>query len=193
MFKIDNPKSFERRSLLLEAMEQLESNNINCASCTGKCCTSVANSMQCSPIEAMEIIDWLKSEEILNESMTSELKNCVSKYRLDYEISTTRGVPLRRTYTCPFFNHGALGCLLKKEIKPYGCLAFNARFKKVSDGENCTTDIELLKQRDADWADLELNKNKELQNKLSLNWNKLPMPVALLDVMERLDKLKDQV
>jgi hypothetical protein len=192
MIKTNDPKSFERRELLLMAMDELEVKKIDCASCTGKCCTSVANSMQCSPIEALEIAEWLKLENLWNKEMKKKLNDCVSDYRLDYEIPTTRGVPLRRTYTCPFFNHGPLGCLLKKEIKPYGCLAFNARSEKIQDGENCSSDVNLLTKRDEQWASIELNKNTTLQKKLNLKWDKLPMPVALLDVMERLDKIEDQ-
>ena len=58
-----------------------------------------------------------KKYDLMNDIMSfgihriwkNKLIECVEKYRLDYEISTTRGVPLRRTYTCPFFEAGPKG------------------------------------------------------------------------------------
>jgi hypothetical protein len=188
MLEVQETQSAKRRETLLSAMKEFDKTQINCATCTGKCCTSVANSMQCSPIESLEIFNWLNDEKLWDDNMILKLKTCISDYRLDYEIPTTRGVPLRRTYTCPFFNHGPLGCLLKPEIKPYGCLAFNPLSQKVSDGENCASNTDLLEQRDQLWSEFEEDQNSKLKKSLNLYWDKLPMPIALLDVMERLDK-----
>ena len=192
MFKLENQQSYDRREKILTQMDALESQNINCASCSGKCCTSVANSMQCSPIEAMEILNWLKEEDLWNKEMKQKLDTCIRDYRLDYEIPTTRGLALRRTYTCPFFNHGPLGCLLMPAIKPYGCLAFNPQSKEISNGENCSSDIKLLEKRDNDWAEFENLKNKEIMLSLSLAWDKLPMPIALLEIDKKIVKYLEE-
>jgi hypothetical protein len=188
MFKLKNQQSYNRRKSILSKMEKLKDQEISCAACSGKCCTSVANSMQCSPLEAMEILNWLKEKNLWHQEMKQKLDNCIRDYRLDYEIPTSRGLPLRRTYTCPFFNHGPKGCLLSRTIKPYGCLAFNPKSKKISNGEDCISDILLLGQRDNDWNEFEKLKNDEIKLSLSLDWDKLPMPIALLDLDKKIVK-----
>ena len=191
---IDNlENSYLRRKELIEEMDRLGKEKISCASCTGRCCTSFANSMQCTPLEALEIVKWLQSKNGLTAHLEGLVRQCIEDYRLNYEIPTSRGVPFRRTYTCPFFNHGPLGCLLAPEIKPYGCLGFNPTSKDVTDGENCKSSFNLLEKRDELWSSSEADQIKQIKKELGLSWEKLPMPVALIDVMERLDIKWDQV
>ncbi|MFI5390895.1 MAG: hypothetical protein ACHQYQ_05990, partial [Bacteriovoracales bacterium] len=94
------------------------------------------------------------------------LIKCIEEYRLDYEIPTTRGIPLRRTYTCPFFEPGPKGCSIDSRSKPYGCLAFNPTEKNSKGGGSCSSNKEILKQ--IPMGDL----------------NKKNIPMALLDIWD---------
>jgi Fe-S-cluster containining protein len=134
---------FERRKNLIEEMERLKSLGINCQGCLGTCCTSVANSMLITPIEAQDILLFLKTTGKKTEELKNKLNECVEKYRLNYEISTTRGIPIRRTYTCPFYEPGPKGCSIDQYFKPYGCLGFNPKVPNSS-GNNCSSNKEIL-------------------------------------------------
>lgn len=189
----DLEQSRLRRKALIHSMEALEKQGIHCGECNGKCCTSVANSMQCTPLEALEIALWLKDQGELKSELEAKILQCIQDYRLDYEIPTTRGIPFRRTYTCPFFKHESLGCFLSRSIKPYGCLGFNPTKPGMTEGgDSCQVNQDLMEGREKDWDKWEQEINQSLRLELKLNWEKLPMPVALLDVMERLDIKWDQ-
>lgn len=167
-----------RRNLLLEAMTGLEEKNITCRDCTGKCCTFQANSMRMTALETEDLYQYLRSNSLFTETLKEKLKTCISEYRLDKDIPTKGGTSFRRTYTCPFFKHESLGCPLPPEVKPYGCLAFNALGTGVEDGENCASDLDLLKNRE---SDEEEEKNLKLKEELGYYWDKLPIPMALLE------------
>ncbi len=136
--------------------------------------------MMVTPIEAVELMDYLRAENLLNDELKNKMNETVSKYRLDHPAGNGRKSYLRRTYTCPFFNHGELGCPLPREVKPYGCLAFNSHHESLKADENCFSDIELLKKHDHETSDDALN--EKLRMRHSLYWEKTPLPLALLDL-----------
>lgn len=168
----------QRREALILEMEGLGQRGINCQGCQGTCCTSLANSMQISPIEALDMLTFLKSKDRLTPDLKNKLIECVEKYRLDYEISTTRGVPLRRTYTCPFFEPGPKGCTIDKYYKPYGCLAFNPQEKNATGGASCFSKREILIKRSEEFEQSE----NEIIKDYKINWTKKNIPSALLDL-----------
>lgn len=168
----------KRRKLLLERMDQLSSTQITCADCTGKCCTFQANSMQMTALETEDLYSYLIENNQWNDELVERLQNCIKEYRLDNEISTGGTTSFRRTYTCPFFKHKSLGCPLPPEVKPYGCLAFNALSSGVKDGENCKSDLDLLKDRESQEEEAE---NQKLKEEKAYSWDKLPIPMALLE------------
>lgn len=168
----------QRREVLILEMEALGNQGINCQGCQGTCCTSLANSMQISPIEALDLLSFLKSQGRLTNDLKNKLRECVEKYRLDYEISTTRGVPLRRTYTCPFFEPGPTGCTIDKYSKPYGCLGFNPQEKNATGGASCFSKKEILQKRAEEFESTEL----ELIKEYKISWAKKSIPLALLDL-----------
>ncbi len=136
--------------------------------------------MMVSPIEASELIDYLRENHLFTQEMKERLEQTVLKYRLNHSVGNGRKSFLRRTYTCPFFNHGELGCPLPKEVKPYGCLAFNPHHIHHKAGEHCFSEKSLLEKREAMAKD-EIQLNQELKRKFGLSWDKAPLPLALLD------------
>lgn len=136
--------------------------------------------MMVTPIEAVELVDYLRANNLFDNELKSRLLETVSKYRLDQAVGDGKRSFLRRTYTCPFFNHKELGCPLPREVKPFGCLAFNAHDVEKKAGELCFSEKEVLEKRDADFSD-EMTLNEELKKKYSLYWDKTPLPIALLD------------
>lgn len=153
---------------------------MGCLGCSGTCCTYEANSMMVTPVEAFELYSYLKESNQFDAELKGRLLETVTKYRLDQGLGNGRRSYLRRTYTCPFFGHKELGCPIPREVKPYGCIAFNSHDVEKKAGEHCYSEKEILESRellDADEAKL----NEELKQKFSLYWDKVPMPVALLD------------
>lgn len=182
------PNYEQRRSVLNSNMQNLLKSEINCFSCSGLCCTFVSNSMQTDPIQTLELYIFLQREKRWNEDLVEELEEVIRNNRLDYEIQTGLGSSFRRTYTCPFYNKGPKGCSIDPEWKPFGCLGFNARTPGASEGSDCSSDLDLLKRRESMYEEAENVSNRYLIEELKLDWEKLPMPVALL----KLDKiLKD--
>jgi Fe-S-cluster containining protein len=180
--------NFQRREVLIDSMKNLKNSGINCQSCTGLCCTFISNSMQTDPIQTLELYQYLLTNEMWNEKLVQELNEVIRNNRLDYEISTGAGSSFRRTYTCPFYNKGPKGCSISPESKPFGCLGFNAFDEDVSGGENCKSDIEVLKKREDLFEENEQKVNHYLKTTLNLYWDKLPMPVALIELDKALRK-----
>ncbi len=176
--------SQERRAVLNENMKSLLKEGVNCFSCSGLCCTFVSNSMQTDAIQTLELYLYLNNESRWNEELIAELKEVVRNNRLDYEIQTGFGSSFRRTYTCPFYNKGPKGCSIAPEWKPYGCLGFNARSPGASEGSDCASDLKILKIREEKNEAMEEVANEYLKKELGLDWDKLPMPVALLRLSE---------
>lgn len=154
----------DRRKLLIERMDALQAQGIDCSSCTGQCCTSRCNSMLISETEAQDIRAYLFENNLWSPEMKLRLEQNVSEYRLDVDLpahGSRRN--LRRTYTCPFYNAGPRGCLLPREVKPYGCLGFNAVTAGATGLESgCQSDQALLAQQSEQAT------------------HKLPIPVAVL-------------
>ncbi len=184
IFKSIYESKGDRRSHLLERMSSLDSSKVNCSNCAGKCCTMMANSMMITPIEAVDLRSYLYEKWMWTDELKEKLKECVKDFRLDENLNLGRGRTFRRTYTCPFYMNQFPGCPLPAEVKPYGCLAFNPTIGTPKDGEGCTSDRELLEKRE-NAVDSEEGTNLRLKKYLNLDWDKLPIPVALLEIDER--------
>ena len=174
-------ESASRRKHLIERMKELENSGLNCRDCQGTCCTYEANSMMVTPVEAFELYSYLKAQGQFDQELKTRLEENIRTYRLDQSLGNGKKSFLRRTYTCPFFNHKELGCPLPVEVKPFGCLAFNAHHEKLKASEFCFSEKEILQRREEDFQEIEAKENEELKKKYNLFWDKVPLPVALLD------------
>ena len=174
-------RALDRRREILQQMGKQFAQNQNCSKCQGYCCTFEFNSMRMTPLEALDLYQYLKREKRINQDLIETLKATIKNYRLDYEIITGRGTLLRRNYTCPFFQAGAKGCSVAPEAKPYGCLAFNPEQENVSKPGFCSSQTELLQKM----PDCHTS-NEEIRQRLGLNWQQESIPVALLSLIESL-------
>lgn len=177
--------NIQRRKPVLDNMYGLIKEGKDCFSCDGKCCTFAYNSMQVTPIEALDAYYYLQNKDLISEELINRLKACIKEYRLDHEIMMGRGRELRRHYTCPFFNTGPKGCSISPESKPYGCLAFNPLEKSVSVEGKCTSYLSTLEKRESEYL-TEDTLNQKLKSELNLYWEKKNFPVALLNLIELL-------
>jgi Fe-S-cluster containining protein len=173
-----------RRQLITEQMDAQSAEGKNCFSCEGFCCTFAHNSMQVTPIETIELINFLIEKNRLNEDLLEELRQTVADYRLDKDVNLKKDTRFRRTYTCPFFKSGPKGCTIAPESKPYGCLAFNPIEKNVTTEGHCSSDLSLLEKREALFAQEEDSLNEKLREELGLYWAKLPIPLAILELIK---------
>ena len=169
------------RDHLIKRMQELENQGLSCVGCQGTCCTFEANSMMVTPLEAFDLLHYLKTQGQLTLELKTKCEEATQKYRLDHQVGNGKRSYLRRTYTCPFFNHHELGCPLPREVKPYGCLAFNAHHAEKKASEHCYSEKALLEEREKQhlW---EVEKNQWLKTKFNLFWEKSPLPTALLDI-----------
>ena len=170
-----------RRDLLIEHMNDLESRGMGCIGCPGTCCTFEANSMLMTPIEAFELMDYLSKNSLKTPELKTKLEDVVKKYRLEPKFGKSY---LRKTYTCPFFGHAELGCPLPREVKPFGCLAFDSHHIELKASEHCYSEIELLKERENRHPE-EGQLNDEIRRKFNLFWEKAPIPNALLELWDQ--------
>lgn len=177
-------ESYLRREILILRMEELESQGMGCLGCSGTCCTFEANSMLLTPLEAIELMGHLKETSQLTLELKEKLERNAAIYRLESKPLNHKRSYLRKTYTCPFFNHKELGCPLPREIKPYGCLAFDSHHKELKASEHCYSEIPLLEERENKHPEEE-KINSELREKYNLYWEKSPIPVALLDLWDK--------
>ena len=143
--------------------------------------------MQTTPLETKELLEYLKEEGRINDKLVKDLKATIKRYRLDQDLIHHKKSLIRRTYTCPFFKDQNMGCSIAPEAKPYGCLGFNAKSPAVKDGENCGSDIELLERRELLHIELESVENQKIKAELEIHWDKQPMPVALVELIEKLN------
>lgn len=177
--------SFSRRQIIIQRMQELEQQQFDCKNCSGTCCTYESNSMMITPLEAVELITYLRSQKMNTEELKQKCSETVKQYRLDHQTGNGRRSYLRRTYTCPFFGHQELGCPLPREVKPYGCLAFNAHHAELKASEFCYSEKNILEKREKDHGEYEEKLNKTLQEKLNLYWEKSPIPLALLELWDK--------
>lgn len=171
-----------RRELLIDHMNMLESKGMGCIGCPGTCCTFEANSMLLTPLEAYELMSYLKLNKLDTAELKSKLESTVTTYRLEPKFGRSY---LRKTYTCPFFGHMELGCPLPREVKPYGCLAFDSHHVELKASEHCYSETEILEKRDALHPE-EKQLNDDLKAKFNLVWEKSPIPNALLELWEKI-------
>jgi hypothetical protein len=170
-----------RREILIDHMVSLEKHGMGCSGCEGTCCTFQANSMLMTPLEAKELFDYLKNENFLTSEFKQNLQETIKKYRLEPKFFNERKSYLRKTYTCPFFGHKELGCPLPREIKPYGCLAFDSHHSELKASEHCYSETELLKRREELHPE-ENDLNEKLRLKYHIQWEKSPIPNAILEL-----------
>ena len=165
-------------------MNSLEAKGMGCIGCSGTCCTFEANSMMLTPLEAVELMTYLKENSLLTKDLKIKLEQNVATYRLEPKYSGARRSYLRKTYTCPFFGHMELGCPLPREIKPYGCLAFDSHHAELKASEHCYSEKELLEKRqELHPEEKELNEKAVAQ--YGILWEKSPIPNALLDLWDK--------
>lgn len=168
----------ERRNSVISHMKELSNQHINCQSCIGRCCTFEFNSMQVTPMEAIELYGYLKREGKWDSAL---LEKNIQDFRLDKYLSSG-SKSLRRYYTCPFYNQGAKGCSISRKSKPLGCLAYNPNEMNVSAEGKCTSNTELLENTINDHQKMIDFCNEFIAKELNLFWKKETIAVALLDL-----------
>jgi Fe-S-cluster containining protein len=168
------------RQSLLDEMSSLEEQGIHCFECIGYCCTFAHNSMQITPLEALEIYLDLQREERLDQNFIEMLRSNVREYRLDHEIAVKKNTLLRRNYTCPFYNQNNLGCSLSRKIKPMGCLAFNASKRNVTKEGECSSNQKLLEHAINQNINERSELNQQIKTDFKFTWEKKSIPLAIL-------------
>jgi len=184
---LDIATPLKRREQLITEMAKLNAQEIHCYKCTGTCCTKSANSMQVTPLEAFEIILSLQVNAESIGDLRNLLQENIKNYRLDHEIFLGKKANqhLRKTYTCPFFIPGPKGCSIKKELKPYGCLGFNPKTQN-DNGSQCYSDLNLLAIRLENQKIDEDRANEFLIDHFQLDWQKLEIPKAVLNLLNKI-------
>lgn len=177
----------KRRESLLEEMKELGRSNIDCLKCVGTCCTFEANSMQISPVEALDILFFLIKEGRLNEKILQRLKKSIRDYRLDQVVGDGKRNFNRKRYTCPFYSGNVLGCQVNSEFKPYGCLGFNPIRQRIKKGEGCRSYTSWLEKNELKNESIEKELAHYLEKKLNIKWQKLPIPVAVIKMAKAIE------
>lgn len=175
-----------RRSIINAEMSRMISSGKDCSSCVGHCCTYEHNSMQVSPLEALDAYLYLKENNRINNDLVTRLEECVRHYRLDKEPMGMGSKSFRRYYTCPFYEAKALGCSLDRESKPYGCLAFNPMKENVSEPGFCRSQVHVLEQSEDVFGSEVSQVNDRLKEALGIYWQKTNLPSALLFLIKTL-------
>jgi len=191
----NNPelKSKKRRALLINQMRQNDINNVDCSQCIGNCCTYVSNSMQITPLEAIELIQYLTKQNMTMNKIKLTMNKTIIEFRLDKSNLSYGNKNFRKTYTCPFYQNCNDGCSISPEYKPYGCLAFNPIKKSVTMGKDCRSDIQLLEKRALNHQKAEDNFNIKIRKHLQLNWDKQAIPIAILEILKAEENLLPSV
>lgn len=179
----------QRREMLNKHMAQKIEQQLDCFSCVGHCCTYEHNSMRVTPIEAMDILDYLATNKRIDQKLIEELESCVKDFRLDKEILIGKNQELRRYYTCPFYKKEKLGCTIGKHNKPYGCLAFNPNEEKVTRPGHCGSDQSILESNALKFSEYEKAENEKLKAQHKIYWDKKDIPSALLYLIKTLKLL----
>lgn len=169
-----------RRKAINLAMSKLIDSGKDCMSCVGHCCTFEHNSMQVTPLEALDVYNYLSEKGLLGSELIAKLEQNIKHFRLDREPLLVGSKSLRRYYTCPFYEGQALGCSIDRESKPYGCLAFNPLTEKVSTAGFCQSSGEVLKVQQLEFGTKEERQIEEIKGELGIYWSKKNLPSALL-------------
>jgi hypothetical protein len=178
----------KRRELLSAQMYANEKAGKDCMSCTGRCCTFEANSMQMTSLEALEAMALLEERGLLNEEVKKRLQDCIDEFRLDQYIQIASGEFFRKSYTCPFFFYPSFGCGLGVDSKPYGCIAFNPCEGGQKDGGNCKSDLDIQEKRNEIFEESEDRGNQMLFKEKGISILKEPIPVKLLEFWNKFAK-----
>ncbi len=186
------PAPRNRRMIVQQEMAKANEKGLDCLNCSGMCCTYKNNSMQVDPIQALEILSWLESEGRVNEELIESLDKVILEFRLNKDFMLGRNREFRRTYTCPFFMQKNQGCSLSRAVKPYGCLAFNPLEKNVSTEGKCSSNIEVLTERENVHFEIEEKANEILVKELGLYWSKKSMPFALREILKSLKRKEEE-
>jgi hypothetical protein len=166
------------RAKLVANMKQLEDSNISCKNCTGVCCTVSRNSMQVTPVEALDLYFYLLENIKDKVELNNRIEQSITQYGLDREIYV-KGRLLRKNYTCPLFKFESWGCPVDAELKPLGCLGYNALVSNVVDGENCASDVNLLEVVEKEIKEEFDQLNLKIKNILKIDFDKTNIPTAL--------------
>ena len=177
-----------RRDLINKEMSELMRKGNDCSKCVGHCCTFEHNSMQVSPLEALDTYKFLEENGRITTDLISDLEQCVEHYRLDKETMGMGNRIFRRYYTCPFYKAHSLGCSLDRRSKPYGCLAFNPNTINVSEPGHCSSQINSLERQHQYWGEEEEKINESLRAELNIHWKKTSLPSALLYLIKKFQK-----
>ena len=147
--------------------------------------------MQITPLEAIELAMYLKTVKgFTNQKIRLLMEDTVTEFRLD-QVNYTHGNKIvRKTYTCPFYKNCQEGCSIAPEYKPYGCLAFNPTTPLVKKGTNCRSDINLLEERELQHKKEEKLLNEKITKELNLNFEKLSIPMAILEIIKAEENLR---
>ena len=181
--------SVDRRDSLNTSMKKLNQEGKDCSKCSGMCCTYAHNSMLITPLEALEILEYLDRKSRLDKNLIVRLEKSVEEFRLDKELNVGPGKEFRRNYTCPFFNERALGCSISPKYKPYGCLGFNSTEPNVNTAGSCKVHVEAHEEREKSFLSSEKQANTKLAEKLNLYWSKKSIPIALLELIKSIKQM----
>lgn len=179
-----------RRANLNKEMDREISSGRNCASCVGHCCTFEHNSMQVSPLQALDTYEYLKEKSLITDELIHKMRTCIKHFRLDKEVAGGSKRELRRYYTCPFYSGELHGCGVDRDSKPYGCLAFNPKIKNVSEAGFCTSKVSPLEKQQEEFLAQETIMNQKIKEELNLYWDKLNFPSAIMNLIETLHQKK---
>lgn len=137
--------------------------------------------MLMTPLESVELMEYLSTNGLKTDALKLKLEENVKQYRLEPKYGRSY---LRKTYTCPFFGHMELGCPLPREVKPYGCLAFDSHHVELKASEHCFSETEVLEERERRHPE-EKELNEKMREKFKLHWEKAPIPNALLELWDQ--------
>lgn len=185
-------KRKNRRKSINEAMSELIESGKDCRSCVGHCCTFEHNSMQVSPLEALDVYSHLLEAGRVTPELIEQLEENVSNFRLNIEPLAIGKKTLRRYYTCPFYQDHALGCSIDRDSKPYGCLAFNPTKEEVSQPGFCLSNSQVLSSQDQVFGESEQRDNNLLKAELGIYWDKMNLPNALSYLIKSFGKLSEK-
>ena len=161
-------------------MKQYSDQGLSCFNCVGNCCTFTSNTMMIKPLEAFDILTYLFSKEDFDlHVLIARLEKNIDEFRLNYESN------IRKTYTCPFYTGENKGCTISRHSKPYGCLAFVPNESGVIEGSTCSSKQDALTKRKDDFKEEEDHLNQILIEELNLDWIKLPIPLAVLELIKK--------
>ena len=123
--------------------------------------------------QALEIVEALVRSGAIDVVVVDSVAALVPKAEIEGEMGDSHvglqarlmSQALRKLYTCPFFNNGALGCSISRAAKPYGCLGFNPKISE-DNGKSCASMTDVLLKRDESFHFFEQNLNQKIKYQL---------------------------